>query len=150
MTGVQTCALPIFNGQGNGPAGRYMMKKPANFWLPQFKLYSDAMWFYRIAEGVPGTEMPVWKFSLRQRKESQRWDQIWYLVTYLKYVAAQSPMAAVPYDLPKEFYLFDDEQARRGAFPIDTAFIAKHAEELDRQKKSAEGAARATALPPGK
>jgi cbb3-type cytochrome c oxidase subunit II len=135
------------NGQGNGPTGRYMMKKPANFWLPNFKLYSDAMWFYRIMEGVPGTEMPVWKFSLVQRKESQRYDQIWYLVTWLKYVSAQSPMAAVPYDLPTRFYLFDDEQARRGAFPIDTDFIARYGEELARRKAIAEGKPPAAAAP---
>ncbi|NUQ00155.1 MAG: cytochrome c [Armatimonadetes bacterium] len=118
------------NGQGNGPAGKYMMKKPANFWLPHFKQYSDAMWFYRIAEGVPGTEMPVWKLSLRQRKPHQRWDQIWYLVTYLKYVAASSPMPAVPHDLPPEYYLTDQERERRGIFPVDMGFIQRHASEL--------------------
>lgn len=132
------------NGQGNGPSGRYMMKKPANFWLPQFKQYSDAMWFYRIAEGVPGTEMPVWKFSLRQSKATQRWDQIWYLVTYLKYIAAASPMQPVPYDLPPEYYLFDQEKARQAAYPIDKALIEKHAEELAKAKAAADGAAPAT------
>jgi len=118
------------NGQGNGPSARYMMKRPANFWLPQFKQYSDAMWFYRIAEGVPGTEMPMWKLSLKQRKHSTKWDQIWYLVTYLKYIAAHSPMGEVPYDLPPEYYMTDQERSRFGIFPVDTDFIAKHAEEL--------------------
>lgn len=111
------------NGQGNGPAGKYMEKKPANFWLPQFKLYSDAMWFYRIAEGIPGTQMPVWKLSLRQRKKHSRWDQIWYLVVYLKYVAAQSPMQPAPSDLPPEFYLTDNERARQATFPVDIELI---------------------------
>lgn len=111
------------NGQGNGPAGRYMMKKPANFWLPQFKLYDDAMWFYRIVEGVPGTEMPVWKYSLKQRKHSAQWDQVWYLVTYLKYVAANSPMEQVPYDLPPEYYMTDQERSRKAIFPVDPAVV---------------------------
>ena len=118
------------NGQGNGPTGRYMMKKPANFWLPQFKQYSDAMWFYRIAEGVPGTEMPVWKLSLRRRKESERWDQVWYLVTYLKYIAANSPMGEVPYDLPPEYYMTDMQRAQFGIFPVDVDFVNQHAAEL--------------------
>lgn len=111
------------NGQGNGPSGRYMMKKPANFWLPQFKQYSDAMWFYRVAEGVPGTEMPMWKKSLRQRKESARWDQIWYLVTYLKYIAKMSPMPNVPADLPPSFYLWNADRERMAIFPIDVGLI---------------------------
>ncbi|MCC7492560.1 MAG: cbb3-type cytochrome c oxidase subunit II [Fimbriimonadaceae bacterium] len=130
------------NGQGNGPAGRYMMKKPANFWLPQFKTYSDAMWFYRVAEGVPGTEMPVWKHSLRQRKKHQEWDQIWYLVTYLKYIAAASPLQPVPYDLPPEYYLADQDRARRGMFPVDAALVAQVQAEL--AKKAAQPAAPAT------
>ncbi len=116
------------NGQGNGPAGRYMEKKPANFWLPQFKQYSDAMWFYRVAEGIPGTQMPVWKLSLRQAKPHQEWDQIWYLVTYLKYVAAASPMEPVPYDLPPEYYLSDPARAQRGLFPLDLEAIRSRAE----------------------
>lgn len=130
------------NGQGNGPAGRYMEKKPANFWLPQFKLYSDAMWFYRIAEGVPGTQMPVWKLSLRQRKKHSRWDQIWYLVTYLKYVAAQSPMQPVPYDLPPQFYLFSNDRARQATFPVDVELIkAKIAADEAAAKAAADAAA---------
>lgn len=119
------------NGQGNGPSGRYMMKKPANFWLPQFRQYPDAMWFYRIAEGVPGTEMPVWKLTLRRRKESERWDQIWYLVTYLKYIAQSSPMEQVPFDLPPEYYMTDQDKARRAAFPVDSEFIEAHKAALD-------------------
>lgn len=122
------------NGQGNGPSGRYMSKKPANFWLPQFRQYSDAMWFYRIAEGIPGTEMPVWKLSLRQRKESERWSQIWYLVTYLKYVAQNSPMPQVPFDLPPEYYMTDQDRERRGIFPIDEAFVKQHQAELEAAK----------------
>lgn len=114
------------NGQGNGPTGRYMMKKPANFWLPQYKLYSDAMWFYRIAEGVPGTEMPVWKLSLRQRKKAQRWDQIWYLVTYLKYIAQMSPMEPVPYDLPSAYYLVDPTRAQLSIVPVDTLWVSEY------------------------
>lgn len=65
------------NGMGNGPASLTMTTKPSNFTRPFFKQYSDAYWFFRISEGVPGSAMPKWREALT---ETQRW----YLVAYLK------------------------------------------------------------------
>lgn len=64
-------------GRGNGTATLDMEKKPANFTNPFYKQYSDAFWFYRISEGVPGTRMPRWAETLSE-------EQRWYLVAYIK------------------------------------------------------------------
>ncbi|MDA0772472.1 MAG: cbb3-type cytochrome c oxidase subunit II [Cyanobacteria bacterium] len=65
------------NGLGNGPNALAMNKKPANFSRPFFKAYSDKTWYYKVAEGVPGTRMPRWKLALKP-------EQMWYLVAFLK------------------------------------------------------------------
>jgi mono/diheme cytochrome c family protein len=36
----------------------------------RMKLYSDAVWFWRISEGVPNTKMKAWKTKL---SEEDRW-----------------------------------------------------------------------------
>ncbi|MDD9899065.1 MAG: cbb3-type cytochrome c oxidase subunit II [Candidatus Melainabacteria bacterium] len=74
----QNCAVCHgTNGLGNGPNALAMNKKPANFTRPFFKSYSDKTWYYKVAEGVPGTRMPRWKLALEP-------EQIWYLVAFLK------------------------------------------------------------------
>jgi cbb3-type cytochrome c oxidase subunit II len=74
----QNCAVCHgTNGLGNGPNALAMAKKPANFSEPFYKSYSDKTWYYRVAEGVPGTRMPRWKLKLAP-------EQMWYLVAYLK------------------------------------------------------------------
>lgn len=77
----QNCApCHGLQGRGNGPNARDMIKQPANFTDERFKFYSDAKWYWRIAEGVSGTQMPVWKLSLNQ-------EQIWYMAIYLRYIS---------------------------------------------------------------
>lgn len=74
----QNCAICHgTNGLGNGPNALAMNKKPANFSRPFFKSYSDKTWYYKVAEGVPGTRMPRWKLKLEP-------EQMWYLVAFLK------------------------------------------------------------------
>lgn len=74
----QNCAVCHgTNGLGNGPNALAMNKKPANFSRPFFKAYSDKTWYYKVAEGVPGTRMPRWKLKLEP-------EQMWYLVAFLK------------------------------------------------------------------
>jgi mono/diheme cytochrome c family protein len=74
----QNCAVCHgTNGLGNGPNALAMNKKPANFSRPFYKSYSDKTWYYKVAEGVPGTRMPRWKLILKP-------EQMWYLVAYLK------------------------------------------------------------------
>ncbi|HMO22345.1 MAG TPA: cbb3-type cytochrome c oxidase subunit II [Candidatus Melainabacteria bacterium] len=75
---TQNCtACHGLNGEGNGPNSLTLLKKPANFTRPFFKQYTDQMWYYRVAEGVPGTRMPRFGLNLTQ-------EEIWYLVAYLK------------------------------------------------------------------
>ncbi|MBY0405726.1 MAG: cytochrome c, partial [Cyanobacteria bacterium] len=64
-------------GRGNGPVSASMVKKPANFTRPFYKAYSDAMWYWRTAEGIPGTRMPKWQRSLSD-------EDMLYLVAFLK------------------------------------------------------------------
>ncbi len=74
----QNCAVCHgTNGLGNGPNALAMSKKPANFTRAYYKSYSDKTWYWRVAEGVPGTRMPRWKLSLKP-------EQMWYLVAFLK------------------------------------------------------------------
>lgn len=75
---IQDCATCHgMDGRGNGPNAISMETKPSNFTRPFYKQYSDAFWFYRITEGVPGTRMPHWGETLTPQ-------QRWYLVAYLK------------------------------------------------------------------
>lgn len=67
-------------GYGNGTNARDLVVKPANFHLPQFRNYSEAKWFWRISEGVPGTRMPPWQFTLTE-------EQRWYLVRWLQFLS---------------------------------------------------------------
>ena len=43
--------------------------------VARMKLYSDSVWFWRIAEGVPNTKMKGWKSKLSE-------DDIWRLVLF--------------------------------------------------------------------
>ena len=82
----QNCAVCHgTNGLGNGPNALSMAKKPANFSRPYFKSYSDKTWYYRVAEGVPGTRMPRWKLKLEP-------EQMWYLVAFLKTLPQDYPI----------------------------------------------------------
>lgn len=75
---MQNCAVCHgVKGKGNGPVSMTMAKKPANFTRPFFKNYSDAMWYWRVKEGVPGTRMPRWGQTLGK-------EQMLYLVAFLK------------------------------------------------------------------
>lgn len=41
----------------------------------QMQLYSDAVWFWRVSEGVSGTKMKAWKSKLSE-------DAIWKVIAY--------------------------------------------------------------------
>jgi cbb3-type cytochrome oxidase cytochrome c subunit/cytochrome c553 len=81
---MQNCAqCHGVTGQGNGPVSQTMLKKPANFTRPYFNAYTDAMWYFRIKEGVPGTRMPRWGRSLGK-------EQMLYLTAFLKTLPRKS------------------------------------------------------------
>lgn len=87
----QNCAVCHgTNGLGNGPNALAMNKKPANFSNPFYKSYSDKTWYYKVAEGVPGTRMPRWKLALQP-------EQMWYLVAYLKTLPQDKEIIIEPF-----------------------------------------------------
>ncbi len=64
-------------GKGNGPVSKTMLKKPANLTRPYYSAYSDAMYYWRLKEGVAGSRMPRWGRSLSE-------EQLAYLVAFVK------------------------------------------------------------------
>src|SRR5690606_40986747 len=73
VTGVQTCALPIYGatGQGDGPAAASMPTPPANLAAGQVKAgTSPTQLYYRIAAGIPGDQgqpaMPAFRSEERR------------------------------------------------------------------------------------
>lgn len=75
---MQNCSVCHgMQGKGNGPVSLTMAKKPANLTRPFYQNYSDAMWYWRVKEGVPGTRMPRWGKTLGK-------EQMLYLVAFLK------------------------------------------------------------------
>jgi hypothetical protein len=61
-------------------------KPAANFHLPRYKDFTDGHWYNKVARGVPGTRMPRWDQTLNE-------EQIWYVVEYLKSLAADQDLA---------------------------------------------------------
>lgn len=75
---MQNCAVCHgVTGRGNGPVSSSMIKKPANLTRPFYHAYTDALYYWRLKEGVAGTRMPRWGRSLSEQ-------QIAYLVAYIK------------------------------------------------------------------
>lgn len=84
----QNCAACHgFDGRANTPLAQIAYPKPpANFRLPRYVGFTDGQWFNKVAQGVPGTRMPRWELTLND-------DQIWYVVEYLKSLAADQDLA---------------------------------------------------------
>lgn len=75
---MQNCAVCHgVTGRGNGPISSSMIKKPANLTRPFYKAYTDALFYWRVKEGVAGTRMPRWGRSLSEQ-------QMAYLVAFIK------------------------------------------------------------------
>ncbi len=83
----QNCsACHGFEGRADVPLAKMFYPKPAaNFRLPRYKDFTDGHWFNKVARGVPGTRMPRWDQILNS-------EQIWYVVTYLKSLAADQDL----------------------------------------------------------
>lgn len=64
-------------GAGNGPYSMINNARPANLRDEKYKNLPDNFQFWRVAEGVPGTVMPVWKQSLSE-------DEIWLVILFEK------------------------------------------------------------------
>lgn len=81
-------------GDGQGPRALALSERPANFQSNDpnmgYDEWSDIKWYWKIAEGAaPGAVMPRWNGILHP-------DQIWYLVIYCKYLAADRTMPDPP------------------------------------------------------
>jgi cbb3-type cytochrome oxidase cytochrome c subunit len=75
---MQNCSVCHgVTGQGNGPASSSMIKKPANLTRSFYGAYTDALYYWRLKEGVAGTRMPRWGRSLSEQ-------QLGYLVAFIK------------------------------------------------------------------
>lgn len=57
----------------------------------QMQLYSDAVWFWRVSEGVSGTKMKAWKSKLSE-------DAIWKVIAY----EATFGLKGMEYDVAKK------------------------------------------------
>ncbi len=89
---MQNCAqCHGVEGRGNGPTSVSMQKKPANFTRPFYKSYDDATWFWRVAEGVPGTRMPRWYKSLSD-------ESMAYVAAFVKTLPQDNEEAVTSYD----------------------------------------------------
>jgi cbb3-type cytochrome c oxidase subunit II len=87
----QNCApCHGFEGRADVPLAKMFYPKPAaNFHLPRYKDFTDGHWYNKVARGVPGTRMPRWDQTLNE-------EQIWYVVEYLKSLAADQDLTAKP------------------------------------------------------
>lgn len=75
---MQNCSVCHgVTGQGNGPASSSMIKKPANLTRSFYGAYTDALYYWRLKEGVAGTRMPRWGRTLSEQ-------QLGYLVAFIK------------------------------------------------------------------
>ena len=76
--------LPCHGGSGNGqgPYARHLITRPANLHerLMNYPEPDNPFHFWRVSEGVPGTAMPAWKYSL---SEEEIWKVNFYEMSFL-------------------------------------------------------------------
>ena len=88
----QNCAVCHgHEGKGDGPAAPTMAKPPANFSDARFDTYGTEEWYFRVHEGVPGTQMPPWGKKLSD-------EQILYVVNFLRHVAEKNGLGELTQD----------------------------------------------------
>jgi cytochrome c oxidase cbb3-type subunit 2 len=118
-------------GKGDGPVswrewdsgeisvrGPSPLVPPADLTTREIGEYSTVMLYWRIAEGVPGTQMPAWKGTLSE-------DGIWFLIGYIRslssYSENQSEVVVEPEWIDStgqfdelEFMYFDEDLQEQG------------------------------------
>ncbi len=67
------------SGNGQGPYARHVVTTPADLNERISRYPSDSFHFWRVSEGVPGSAMPAWKYSLN---ETARWQIITYEMSF--------------------------------------------------------------------
>ena len=66
-----------FSGRGDGPAGRLLRPRPADFRLHMDEGHTDAQLYAWVAGGVDGTAMPAFGDTLSE-------EEIWHVVNYIR------------------------------------------------------------------
>ena len=74
------------------------------------KLYSDAVWFWRVNEGVKGTKMKAWKSKLSE-------DEIWKVIAY----EATFGLKGQEYDVVKKQWVPQGTATKPGEAPAGDA-----------------------------
>jgi mono/diheme cytochrome c family protein len=69
-------------GRGDGPAGRALRPRPADFRVHMAAGHTDQELFNWVTNGVDGTGMPAFRAQL---SEQERWD----VINYIRSFAAQ-------------------------------------------------------------
>lgn len=119
---MQNCAqCHGVKGQGNGPVSITMQKKPANFTRAFYAGYDDATWYWRVAEGVPGTRMPKWQRTLAD-------EDMAYLVAFLKTLPQEAGENTVqnmdsvdrPQELNRNFWEIEDNKEAMEKYANET------------------------------
>lgn len=84
----QNCAVCHgVKGEGNGEAAPFLVPRPRNFVLAQYRLRTTATGnlptdqdlFRSVSLGMPGTPMPPWRFHL---SDDDRWAVVEYIKTF--------------------------------------------------------------------
>lgn len=94
-----------YNGDGSGPAARYLVPRPRNFKLGLYKLRStptgmpptDDDLYRTVSEGIPTTWMPAFGHILSER---ERRDVVAYIKAFSRTFAAMR--AVEPVSIPEE------------------------------------------------
>ncbi len=77
------------NGEGMGPAGRYLAPRPADLTAPYIVSYTDPQLSTIIADGVPGTPMLAWGGILSPTERA-------YVIAYLRKLQGDTKGSAGP------------------------------------------------------
>jgi mono/diheme cytochrome c family protein len=83
---------------------------PSDFTSDSYRGYSPVMWYWRIAEGVPGSGMPAWKDALSE-------NAIWYLARYLHSVQGENEGIVTGAEMPVSSYQLENLNGPGYAFP---------------------------------
>ncbi len=65
------------DGRGNGPAARTLSLRPVDFGIHAGMGHSDALLFYWVSYGVPGTAMPAFARNLSPAER-------WHVITFIR------------------------------------------------------------------
>jgi len=89
-----------------------MIKKPANLTRPFYHEYSDALYYWRLKEGVAGTRMPRWGRTLSDQ-------QLAYVVAFIKTLPVENSTASKDVEVVNYSQLDQSDTMSRNYDEID-------------------------------